>query len=298
MPGIALADAGRRRGRLGRGGDRRSGQLQAWQEIGRRSAGQRAARVCKSRSLPPPGTVPGVEEVTRLRLRRSGPEIFADVTLAVGRGAAFERRTTSPTTSRPPSTPCCPKPTSWSTSSRRSQRGGRDHGRPPAGRAARSGAHGIRIYEENRQRWLELHLEVSESLLLDEAHRQATEFEQELRQSLPGVTRIVTHIEPVGDSAATIRGEPAGQREVQKAIADFLAGLSAAGQAARLAGATGRRGIGRLVPLHARRLDGHHRCPSAHRPIGRVSPRPSPASAAWRFTSNRIRRNRDNGSGR
>ena len=35
--------------------------------------------------------VPGVEDVTRLRVRRSGPEIFADVTLTVGRGAAFER---------------------------------------------------------------------------------------------------------------------------------------------------------------------------------------------------------------
>ena len=67
------------------------------------------------------------------------------------------------------------------------------------------GAHGIRIYEENRQRWLELHLEVSDSLLLDEAHRQATEFERELRKSLPGVTRIVTHIEPAGDAAATVR---------------------------------------------------------------------------------------------
>ena len=85
------------------------------------------------------------------------------------------------------------------------------------------GAHGIRIYEENRQRWLELHLEVNDSLLLNEAHRQATEFERELRKSLPGVTRIVTHIEPVGDAAATVRGEPAGQLQVQKAIADFLA---------------------------------------------------------------------------
>ena len=63
---------------------------------------------------------------------------------------------------------------------------------------------------------------MSESLLLDEAHRQATEFERALRQSLPGVTRIVTHIEPTGDAAATIRGEPAGQLEVQKAIGDFL----------------------------------------------------------------------------
>ncbi len=36
-------------------------------------------------------SVAGVENVTRLRMRRSGPEIFADLTVAVGRGAAFER---------------------------------------------------------------------------------------------------------------------------------------------------------------------------------------------------------------
>jgi divalent metal cation (Fe/Co/Zn/Cd) transporter len=84
------------------------------------------------------------------------------------------------------------------------------------------GAHGIRIYEEHSQRWLELHLEVNDSLLLDEAHRQATAFERALRQSLPEIKRIVTHIEPTGDIAATIQTEPAGQLQVQKAIGEFL----------------------------------------------------------------------------
>ena len=110
-------------------------------------------------------------------------------------------------------------PTWWFTSSR-SRPGEEDVTTVVRLLAARHGlgAHGIRIYEENRQRWLELHLEVSDSLLLDEAHRQATEFERALRKSLPGVTRIVTHIEPTGDSAATVRGEPAGQLQVQEAI--------------------------------------------------------------------------------
>jgi divalent metal cation (Fe/Co/Zn/Cd) transporter len=167
--------------------------------------------------------VSGVEDVTRLRLRRSGPEIFADVTLAVGRGAAFERahdiahEVEAAVAVVLPNAdvvvhvePVAPGEEDVTTVVRLL--------------AARHGlgAHGIRIYEENRQRWLELHLEVSESLLLDEAHRQATEFEKALRQSLPGVTRIITHIEPTGDAVATIRGEPAGQSQVQKAIADFL----------------------------------------------------------------------------
>jgi len=169
------------------------------------------------------GRVSGVEGVTRLRMRRSGPEIFADVTLAVAHGMAFERahdiahEVENAVNAVVPNAdvvvhvePIAPEVEDVTSIVRLL--------------AARHGlgAHGIRIYEENRQRWLELHLEVSESLLLDEAHAQATEFERAVRERLPGVTRIITHIEPVGDAAATVRGEPAGQLEVQEAIADFL----------------------------------------------------------------------------
>ena len=167
--------------------------------------------------------VPGVEDVTRLRLRRSGPEIFADITLAVGRAAAFERahdianEVEAALHAVLPNAdvvvhvePVAPGDEDVTTMVRLL--------------AARHGlgAHGIRIYEEDRQRWLELHLEVSDKLLLDEAHRQATEFERAVRQTLPGVTRIVTHIEPTGDAAATVRGQPAGQLQVQTAIGEFL----------------------------------------------------------------------------
>jgi cation diffusion facilitator family transporter len=167
--------------------------------------------------------VPGVEEVTRLRMRRSGPEIFADITLTVGRGAAFERAHDIAHEVEAAVAVVLPnadvvvhvEPTIA---------GEEDVTTVVRLLAARHGlgAHGIRIYEEDQQRWLELHLEVSESLLLDEAHRQATEFERSLRKSLPGVTRIITHIEPTGDAVATIRGQRAGQSELQKAIADFV----------------------------------------------------------------------------
>jgi len=167
--------------------------------------------------------VAGVEAVTQLRLRRSGPEMFADMTIAVERAVAFERAHDI---------------ADEVESAIRAALGNADvviHVEPIAPGeedittvvrllAARHGlgAHGIRIYEENRQRWLELHLEVSGNLLLEEAHQQATEFERALRQAVPGVTRIVTHIEPSGDAATTIRSVPAGQLQVQKAIGEFL----------------------------------------------------------------------------
>jgi cation diffusion facilitator family transporter len=168
-------------------------------------------------------SVPGVEDVTRIRLRRSGPELFAEVTLTVVNTTAFERThditlaVEAALHAALPNTdvvvhvePAAPKEEDVTTIVRLLAS---RHG---------LGAHGVRIYEEQGQRWLELHLEVNEALLLDEAHAQATAFEQALREALPMLTRIVTHIEPTGDKAATIPAESAGQLQVQEVISEFF----------------------------------------------------------------------------
>ncbi len=158
-----------------------------------------------------------------MRLRRSGPEFFADVTVAVGHTAAFERAHDISHDVEAAVRSIVPR-ADVVVHVEPVAAGDEDVTTVVRLLAARHGlgAHGIRIYEERRHRWLELHLEVSDALLLDEAHRQATDFERALRQALPGVSRIVTHIEPVGDAASTIRGEPAGQAQVQPAIDQFL----------------------------------------------------------------------------
>jgi divalent metal cation (Fe/Co/Zn/Cd) transporter len=166
--------------------------------------------------------VPGVAEVRQVRLRRSGPVVFADVTLAVIRAAAFEQthdianQAEAAVRSIFPKAdvvvhvePAVPSDEDITTKVRLL--------------AARHGlgAHGVRIYEENRQRWLELHLEVNESLLLEEAHRQASQFERDLREAVPGLERIVTHLEPAGDSAATVRSQSAGELLIHRFLVRF-----------------------------------------------------------------------------
>ncbi len=69
--------------------------------------------------------------------------------------------------------------------------------------------------------WLELHLEVSESLTLNEAHRKSTAFEAALREAIPGLERIETHIEPAGDSTSTIRAEPVGEKKIGQVLEQF-----------------------------------------------------------------------------
>ena len=167
--------------------------------------------------------VAGVLQVTKVRLRRSGPEIFADVTLSVGQATSFEKaheiadlaaaavRASLPRADVVVHAEPVVAPEEELTTTVRVA-------------AARHGlgAHGIRIFDDaGRRGWIELHLEVSGKLSVEEAHRQATEFEKDLCAAVPGLGRIVSHIEPVGDATATVRGEPAAQTQVRAALADF-----------------------------------------------------------------------------
>ena len=168
--------------------------------------------------------VPGVANVLQVRVRRSGPEVFADVTLAVSSAESFENshaiadqaeaavRRIAPGADVVIHTEPLPLDDEDLLTKIRTI-------------AARQGlgAHGIRIVREEHRRALELHLEVSDSLSLEEAHREATEFETSLRAQAPEITRIVTHLEPAGDASATVQVEPASEAAVRQAIHEFVA---------------------------------------------------------------------------
>jgi cation diffusion facilitator family transporter len=167
--------------------------------------------------------VPGVKEVKQVRVRRSGPEVFTDVTLTVDQAAPFEGahdiadQTESAVRAVLPAA-------NVMVHVEPAADGKQDTPTKIRLLAARHGlgAHGIRIYEEDGQRSAELHLEVDASLRLEDAHRQATEFERALHEALPELARIVTHIEPVGGPATMVQAEPTGAPEVEAALAEFL----------------------------------------------------------------------------
>ena len=171
------------------------------------------------------GQVDGVQAVTKVRMRRAGSEVFADITLSVGHTISFERaheiadEAAEAVRSVVPGTDVVVHAEPLALS---------DHDITTKVRilAARRGlgAHAIRLYEENSQRWLELHLEVPESLTLEEAHRQATLVENDVRTGVPGLTRIVSHLEPVGDNTAIRLAEPADTAEVLAAVDEFFHG--------------------------------------------------------------------------
>ena len=164
--------------------------------------------------------MPGVEDIQQVRVRQSGPEIFVDVALTVKRDTAFERAHDI---------------ASQAEEAVRSRLPGADvvvHVEPiRSGRedlqttirllATRQGlsAHGIRIYNLGAAgRALELHLEVSDALSVEEAHAQATTFEQAVRSLAPTIGRIITHIEPVGTSIAQRAATTADESQIRSVL--------------------------------------------------------------------------------
>ncbi len=167
--------------------------------------------------------VEGVKEVSKVRVRRAGPEFFADVTLSVDHGAPIEGAHAIASSAEdavravlPEADvvihvePDCSTPEGATVTIRVL--------------AARfgMGAHGIRIYESEGRRSAELHLEVSESLNLEEAHHKASAFEEALRAAIPDLGRVVTHLEPSGDRAAIRQAQPAEEAMVRASLDEFL----------------------------------------------------------------------------
>jgi len=167
--------------------------------------------------------VPGVMKVLRARVRRSGPEAFVDVTLTVGRDAPLGRAHEVATAAEAAVRQLLPgadvvvhvEPADRAIDAR-------DEGAPEVARsiASRMGlaAHNINVEEILGRRSMELHLEVDDVLSVGAAHKQATAFEKALREALPGIGHIVTHIEPTAVSGSTYRAEPRDEAEVLEVL--------------------------------------------------------------------------------
>jgi cation diffusion facilitator family transporter len=168
--------------------------------------------------------VPGVVEVKQVRVRRSGPEGFADLTITVSRETSLERAHEIAT--------------AVETAVREALPGAdvvvhvdpvqsKDEGILDAIRllAAKHGlsAHSLRIYDVLGGLSLEMHLELSDSLSVAEAHDQAASFEQALRQAFPNVKQVVTHLEPAGDTVATHRAMLADERQALQVVHEVSA---------------------------------------------------------------------------
>jgi len=142
-------------------------------------------------------SVPGVESVSSVRVRRSGPETFADVTISVGRSLTVDEASTvalaveDVVRMAAPSTDVMVHTVPHDDVAQDILR----HVRLIAGRL-RLGVHNIEVQQIGEGIYLGLDLEVTPDLTLREAHILASKLEDEVRREIPAITQIDTHIEP------------------------------------------------------------------------------------------------------
>ncbi len=176
----------------------------------------------------------GVLSTERVRVRRAGNQHFVDVTISVPRSASFEQvHAISDAVERrvgqivPADVMVHMEP------------------RAVAGEhlfdairviAARRGlaVHEISADQLDGSLFVEMHLEVDEHLSLRDAHRLATDLEEEIRQ-LPGVAassdrsnaRVNIHIEPLGTHIASVDGQRGEMAGLGRAIEEYVNSMRA-----------------------------------------------------------------------
>ena len=173
------------------------------------------------------GRMDGVLHVERVRMRRAGSRYFVDATVSVPRTATLEQVHT------------------WSDAIE--QRVGEIvpsdvvvHAEPRAPKgepffdsiravAQRRGLaiHDLSAQQNHGQLFVELHLEVDPHLSLKDAHRRATELEEEIRGLRSEPTEVNIHIEPLGTAISSPDADAGDLRDLAKNIEEFLNRLPA-----------------------------------------------------------------------
>jgi len=171
--------------------------------------------------------IDGVLDVDRVRVRRAGNRHFVDATVSVARTASLEQVHALSDAIEKRIGEIVPSDVMV-------------HAEPRAPRGehlfeairAQAQALGLAIHDltavqQSGKLFVELHLEVDENLSLREAHRQATELEDRIRDLRDGEMEINIHIEPLGRHIATPDAGAGEMKQLSRNIEQFLNSLTA-----------------------------------------------------------------------
>ena len=182
----------------------------------------------KGQILAATAEVEGVLEPGQVRLRRSGPRIFVDMTIEVDRNLSFEKTHAIAEGVEVRIQALVPDAdVVVHTDPREPER--ENMARRIRAIAARNQVpvHNISVHEDGEEVHVDLHLEVDDHLLLHQAHDLATRIERDLRAGIPKIVRVNTHIESRGTgigSGKDVTAEEGALVEKVRAITDAVAG--------------------------------------------------------------------------
>jgi cation diffusion facilitator family transporter len=173
------------------------------------------------------GRMDGVLDVDRVRVRRAGNRHFVDATVSVARTASLEQVHALSDAIEKRIGEIVPSDVMVHAEPRAPQ--GEHLFEAIRAVAQRMGLaiHDVTALQHDGQLFIELHLEVDENLSLREAHRQATELEEKIRQLRDGPIEVNIHIEPLGRHIATPDAGIGEMKQLSRSIEDFVNRLPA-----------------------------------------------------------------------
>ncbi len=169
----------------------------------------------------------GVLDVDRVRVRRAGNRHFVDATVSVARTASLAQVHALSDAIEKRIGEIVPSDVMVHAEPRAPQ--GEHLFEAIRAAAQRMGLaiHDLHAAQKDGQLFIELHLEVDENLSLREAHRQASELEDKIRELRDGAMDVNIHIEPLGRHIATPDADVGEMNQLAKAIEAFLNHLPA-----------------------------------------------------------------------
>ena len=169
--------------------------------------------------------VPGVIEVDRVRIRRAGNHYFADLSVGFGRNLTFQRSEQLAADVVQTVIRILPDADVVVHSTAIPLRGENMFDRIRAVASSNNlGVHDISIQDLDGRLHVEQHLELNEQLSLKEAHDFVTVLESEIREKIPEISTILTHIESEPatiETAHQIVEEPALEEKLRRVAGEF-----------------------------------------------------------------------------
>ena len=166
--------------------------------------------------------IDGVLDVDRIRVRRAGNRHFVDATVSVARTASIEQVHTLTDAIEKRIGEIVPSDVMVHAEPRAPQ--GEHLFETIRAAAQRMGLaiHDLHALQQDGRLFVELHLEVDENLSLREAHQQASELEDKIRELRDGPIEVNIHIEPLGRHIATPDSGIGEMKQLSAAIEEFV----------------------------------------------------------------------------
>lgn len=169
----------------------------------------------------------GVLDVDRVRVRRAGNRHFVDATVSVARTASLEQVHALSDAIEKRIGEIVPSDVMVHAEPRAPQGEHLFEAIRAAAQSMGVAIHDLTAVQQEGQLFIELHLEVDENLSLRDAHRQATELEEKIRELRDGPIEVNIHIEPLGRRIATPDTGIGEMKQLSRAIEEFVNRLPA-----------------------------------------------------------------------